>query len=276
MKKVFVGLFVVIALAAAGWWLLRAPAPPPDDRPNILLVSIDTLRADHVGCYGYAKPTTPHLDALAADGVRFDRALSNSPWTLPSHVTMLTGQEVGVHNVRFSQSTLADSAVTIAELLRDAGYETVGFGSAPYLKARYGFAQGFDVYDDDLAQVSYKQSHDAVTSKKVVTKALSQIHKRRGKNWFVFMHMWDVHYDYIPPAPFNKKFVDPDYTGRFRMHNWEKNKKFRVGMDDADFAYAISQYDGEIAWVDDQLGRLIAQLKQWGLPVQERVAKEVK
>jgi len=180
-------------------------------------------------------------------------------------VTMLTGQEVGVHNVRYSKNALADSALTISEVLKDNGYATIGFGSAPYLKKLYGFSQGFDVYDDELAHVSYKESHEAVTAKKVVDKALDQIDKHRRDNWFVFMHVWDVHYDYVPPAPYDKKFVDPNYTGRFRMKKWEKNKKFRLGMDPADFAYVISQYDGEIAWVDSQLGRLFQALKKRGL-----------
>jgi arylsulfatase A-like enzyme len=268
LKKIVPILAILLALTIVGgaaFWLHQSTGRPPTDRPNVLLISIDTLRADHVHSYGYPIETTPRLDQLAAEGARFTRALSNSPWTLPAHVTMLTGQEVGVHNVRYSKNALADSALTITEVMKEQGYATFGVGSAPYLKARYGYAQGFDSYDDDLAQVSYKASHESVTAGKAVNKTLRAIKQRRGENWFGFLHIWDVHYDYIPPAPYDKKFADPDYDGNFRMLKWEKNKKFRVGMDPDDFAFVISQYDGEIAWVDSQLGRLFDRLKEMGL-----------
>ncbi len=267
MKKAYAAVFflALLAVLAVISTSCQNGGKGPQDRPNVILISIDTLRADHVGCYGYEVPTTPHLDRLAAEGARFSRALSNSPWTLPSHITMLTGQEVGVHNVRYSKNALADEALTVTEVLKENGYATFGIGSAPYLKKMYGYDQGFDVYDDELAQVSYKESHESVTARKVVDKALGHIKQHRRENWFVFMHVWDVHYDYIPPAPYNKKFVDPNYKGNFRMKKWEKNKKFRVGMDPDDFKYVISQYDGEIAWTDSQLGRLFQTLKEWGL-----------
>lgn len=272
MKKVLLivaMLLAVIALAAAGavyWSQRQAAGPPADDRhPNILMVSIDTLRADHVSAYGYPKPTTPHLDQMAAEGARFARAISNCPWTLPSHITMFTGQEVGVHGIRTTNSALSPSALTIAKLLKTSGYRTMGIGSAPYLKAMYGNAVGFDSWDDELAQVSYKDSHEAVTAGKAVDKALHDIKANKDRRWFVFLHLWDVHYDYVPPPPYNKKFVDPSYSGSFPMHNWEKNRAFHVGMDPADFAYTLAQYDGEIAWVDSQLGRLLGRLREWGL-----------
>jgi arylsulfatase A-like enzyme len=256
---------VLLAGAAAYWWSARDESPRRGGSPNILFVSIDSLRADHVSCYGYAKPTTPHLDRLAAEGVRFHRALANAPWTLPSHITMLTGQEVGVHNVLTEKTALADSAVTIAEVLRDHGYRTIGVASAPYLKSTFGFGQGFQTYDEELAQVDFKESHEAVTAKKAVNKALDAIKKHRRHPWFVFLHLWDVHYDYTPPAPFDRRFVDPNYRGDFPMKNWEKNRQFKVGMDPADFAYVLAQYDGEVAWVDEQLGRLFTALREWGL-----------
>lgn len=235
-----------------------------DKRPNLILISVDTLRADHLGCYGYQRETSPHMDELAREGARFVRALSPSPWTLPAHVTMFTGQETSVHNVRSSSNALDENAVTLTEMLHDSGYATFGIGSSPYLKGRFGYAQGFDVYDDKLGQISYKKSHYQVTAKKAVNKALKAIKQRRDKRWFVFIHFWDVHYDYIPPKPYDRMFAG-DYDGDFPMHKWEGNKKFRVGMDEADFNYVISQYDGEIAWVDSQIGRLIKYLKKWEL-----------
>jgi len=260
-------LLVLTLLATAivlGGYLACKPAQLMDKRPNIVFISIDTLRADHLHCYGYPRKTSPNIDQLAADGARFERAVSPSPWTLPSHISMFTGQEVSVHNVRRSQNSLADHAVTFTELLQQNGYATFGIGSSPYLKKRYGYAQGFDVYDDELGQISYKKSHEAITAKKAVNKALRAIKERKNKRWFVFIHMWDVHYDYLPPAPYDRMFAG-DYAGDFDMINWEKNRDFKVGMNPEDFRYVISQYDGEIAWVDSQIGLLVAKLKEWGL-----------
>jgi arylsulfatase A-like enzyme len=250
------------ALAAA----VAACTPrPTDGRPNILLISIDSLRADHLGCYGAPRPTSPNLDRLAAEGARFQRALANSPWTLPSHITMMTGQEAGVHRVDATdQRALSGAAPTIAEILADRGYRTIGIGCAPYLKAKFGYAQGFDNYDDDLASPSWQKSHRAKTAAQAVDKALQATGARGGSPWFVFLHIWDVHYDFLPPAPFDKRFVDPAYHGHLRMADWEKNRSFAVGMDPADYDYALAQYDGGVAWADSELGRLFATLKKRG------------
>ena len=235
-----------------------------DHRPNILFVSMDTVRADHLSCYGYARQTSPNLDRLAQDGVRFERAISTSSYTLPSHVSMFTGQEMGVHTVVTIHSRISERATTITEVLQQAGYTTIGFGSAPYLKKQFGFAQGFDIYDDRLANVGTRESHEAVTSEKVIDRALDQIRDHRNERWFTFIHMWDPHYDYLPPPPFDKMFAG-DYRGSFSMHDFERNRGFAVGMNPADLAYTVSQYDGEIAWTDNQLGRLFAELKKMGL-----------
>ena len=235
-----------------------------DQRPNILFISIDSLRADHLSSYGYHRPTSPNLDRLAQEGARFTRVLSPSPWRLPSHISMFTGQETTVHHIMTPSFALTPAALSIPKLLKQAGYATVGFGCAPYLKGLFGFNLHFDSYDDSLAQVSYNKSHGLVTSKKVIDKAIAKLGKLRRQRWFMFIHMWDVHYDYIPPAPFNAMFAG-DYRGQMSMVNWERNRDFRVGMDPADFDYAISQYDGEIAWVDSQLQRLFERLKKWKL-----------
>ncbi len=235
-----------------------------DHRPNILFISIDTLRADHMGCYGYHRPTTPNLDRLAAEGVRFSRDVTTASFTLPAHVSMFTGEQMGVHRVAAMRHAIADGVDTITKVLHRAGYATVGIACAPYLKKPFGFAQGFDVYDDRLASMSIPESEGAVTSKKAVSRAMQQIEARRRQPWFVFLHMWDPHYDYVPPPPFDKKFAD-EYHGRFSMAHFEQNQAFHVGMDPADYAYTVSQYDGEIAWTDHQLGRLFAWLKKSGL-----------
>lgn len=132
------GLFLTLRLKQIG-------------RPNVLLVTIDTERADRLGCYGYGPAYTPTVDALAAEGLLFRNCVASAPITLPSHATILTGLQPPAHGVRDNGVfSLDDKAVTMAERLKDAGYETRAFISGVVLNRRYGLAQGFDGYDDDL------------------------------------------------------------------------------------------------------------------------------
>jgi len=245
--------------------------PPPGGRaiadehaPNMLLISIDSLRADRLGCYGADRSTSPNLDQFADGAVRFTRAVANAPWTLPSHVTMMTGQEVGVHVVNRTALKLAPYATTIATALRARGYATAAVVTAPYLRALYGFNVGFDSYDDSLDAPDFEKSHHLKTANRAVDKTLAAIRARRGKPWFVFLHLFDVHYDYVPPAPYRLMFADPSYRGNFSVENWEGETAFHPGMDPADFAYVLARYDGGVAWTDSQLGRLFAGLKASG------------
>jgi arylsulfatase A-like enzyme len=251
-----------------------AATPPAPARPHVLLILADDLGWSDLGCYG-GEIRTPNLDGLARNGLRFT-AFYNSARCCPTRASLLTGlypHQAGVGAMTGDRGpehpgyrgTLQPGSVTLAEVLRDAGYRTFGVGSAPYLKARYGYGQGFEVWDDTLASPSFGASHRAVLADRSVDKALKGIAERRAAPWLVFLHMWDVHYDYIPPKPYNTMFVAPDYHGDFPMEDFEKNRDFHVGMDPADLAYVISQYDGEVAWVDSQLGRLFATLREWGL-----------
>ena len=245
----------------------KAAAHPPvadANAPNILLISIDALRADRLSCYGLDRPTSPNVDALAAEATRFAHAHANAPWTLPSHATMLTGQEVGVHGMDHGSVTLNPTAATLATALRARGYATAGVVTAPYLQSSWGFNHGFDSYDDGLAAPDYETSHHLKTAELAVNRALEAVRERHGKPWFVFLHLFDVHHDYVPPPAFRKLFVDPSYHGHFDVTNWEGNFGVHVGMDPADFAYVLAQYDGGVAWVDSQLGRLFAGLKADG------------
>ena len=120
-----------------------APAPTP---PNNILVSIDSLRADHVGCYGYGQPTSPTIDRLAAEGVRFVNAVSTSSWTLPAHAAMFTGMYNSAHGIVETGMRLADGHLTLAEQLSAGGYSTIGLFSGPHLHPTFGLAQGFNEY----------------------------------------------------------------------------------------------------------------------------------
>lgn len=239
------------------------PAPP---RPNVLLVSIDSLRADHVHAYGYERPTSPTIDSIAADGVLFEQAISPSSWTLPTHVTLLTALPPELHRVENHRLRLSERGVTLAEMLREAGYETAAVVGGPLLRSFYGHDQGFDLYDDSTA-AERSDAHRGITSPKLVDRAMAWVrgwHERGGDApFFLFLHLWDVHYDYAPPAPYDTMF-DPDYTGDLDATDFERHPDIRADMPKRDLEHLRALYDGEIRFTDEQLGRLIEVLRSYG------------
>lgn len=116
-------------------------------RPNLILISIDTLRADHLSCYGYNRDTSPNIDRFAKDGVLFTNTIAQSSWTLPSHMSLLTGLYLSSHSVTERDRKLSDEHLTLAEVLQNAGYDTVAFTDGGYVSHRFGY-QGFDDFDD--------------------------------------------------------------------------------------------------------------------------------
>jgi arylsulfatase A-like enzyme len=252
------------AVAAA---LVHRPVQPPASAglPNILLVSIDSLRHDHLHCYGYARQTSPTIDALAREGVLFRTVVSPTSWTLPAHLTLLTSLPPEAHGAVDDGLRLRDNARFLAEVLWQAGYTTAGFVSAPYLDAAYGFSQGFDHYDDyTVAKMSQRRAHQGVTSPALLT-----IVSRWLANWeaggrrrpfFIFMHMWDVHYDYAPPPPYDSMF-DPDYRGTVTSDDYEYGEQVHPDMDPRDLQHIIALYDGEIRFTDSYLGLALDRLR---------------
>ena len=213
------------------------PAPPPPRRPNVLLVTIDTLRADHLGCYGYGGAATPVLDGLAARGARFATAVAHVPLTTPSHASILTGLTPLRHGVRDNGDyVLPDRIPTLAEAFHDAGYRTAAFVSAFPLDRRFGLAQGFDVYDDRLPHGDDRRRAAYVERPADQTTAAARSGLAAGppSPWFVWVHYFDPHAPYEPP---------PEVAARF----------------------AGRPYDGEIAFVDAQLGTLLGYLDRNGL-----------
>ncbi|HSL83001.1 MAG TPA: sulfatase-like hydrolase/transferase, partial [Thermoanaerobaculia bacterium] len=213
---------------------------------NLLLVTLDTTRADRLGAYGYAGAETPALDRLAARGLRFEDAVSPVPMTLPAHATLMTGLDPPGHGLRVNgEAALAAERTTLAEVLRGAGYETAAFVSSFVLDRRFGLDQGFDVYDARLEATraaafgppfgSTERSAGAVTDA-----AVAWLRGRQGEGaggerpFFLWIHYFDPHDPYEPPEPF---------AGRFRDR----------------------PYDGEIAYVDRELGRLLAVLEAEGV-----------
>jgi arylsulfatase A-like enzyme/Tfp pilus assembly protein PilF len=216
-------LATVIAQAAA--LPSRGADPPP--AASLLLITLDTTRADRIGCYGADDAATPHLDALAATGVRFDNALSPVPLTLPTHATLMTGVVPRRHGVRNNALHRLDGELPVlAESLKRAGYRTAAFVSAAVLDRITGIGRGFDVYDDsvrvgDRAAFNYQERAASQTTDAVL-RALGDLEPP----FFLWVHYFDPHLPYVAPEPYRTRFA-----GR--------------------------PYDGEIAFMDGQLGRLV-------------------
>lgn len=212
--------------------------PEPASKPNLVLVTIDTLRADHIGCYGDKEIKTPNLDALAREGVLFANAFSVVPVTLPSHSTILTGtypMYSGMHD--FSGNKLNPAQPTLASVLHDHGYSTGAVIGAAVLDSRFGLNHGFDFYYDHFDVRPLEEAdleHTERPANQVIDLALDWIKKNSAQPFFIWVHLYDPHYPYNPPAPYSE-----EYKGR--------------------------PYDGEIAFADSQFGRLIQYLKESGL-----------
>ena len=266
--------FAVVAVASLGGIVTaygavetsREQPLPLRDRPNIILISIDSLRADHLGSYGYHRDTSPTLDALAAEGVLFRTVVSSTSWTLPAHHTLLTSLPPELHGVVDDGTRLSGKALTLSEVLWSEGYTTAGIVSGPYLAAEYGYAQGFDLYDDySVAKTSRRAAVYGVTSPRILARTESWLEQwnrsERKRPFFLFLHMWDVHYDYAPPPPYDTLF-DPDYRGSLVMKNFMRDRRIHPDMPREDLAHVIALYDGEIRHTDSYLERLFDRLRE--------------
>lgn len=193
-------------------------AAPDPDAPNILLISIDSLRADHLGSYGYHRDTSPNIDRIASQGVVFERMTAVSSWTLPTHISMLSGLPMEFHGVSDNGRRAEAAMILLPEVLRQAGYQTAGFVAGPYLDSRYGFWQGFDHYDDySVVRPSHPGSHVGVTSPKSIDATRRWLSSTQpDRPWFVFLHLWDVHYDYTPPPPYDTMYTTRSTKGHRR------------------------------------------------------------
>ncbi|MHC5209188.1 MAG: sulfatase [Planctomycetota bacterium] len=231
--------------------------------PNVLLISIDTLRADHLGCYGYERPTSPRLDELARAGVVYGQVVSPSNWTLPSHASLLTGRMPARHALLDDGVRLDAGVPTLAEGMRAAGYHTLGVVAHVYVSRAFGLERGFDVFDDGLIAGGTTNPVAA----QVVDRVLAHVDEAPPGPLFLFVHLFDPHWSYTPPAPWDTAFTDPDYAGPM-----DGSYARMIGVEDpgapihrADLDQLVALYDGEIASTDAQIGRLLDGLVERGL-----------
>jgi hypothetical protein len=225
-----------------------------DPRPDIVLVLIDTLRADRLGCYGNPRPTSPDLDRLADEGLRFEHSLSASTWTLPSTASILSGLLPDQHGVRVGGEALSDAAVTAAERLRDEGYRTVAFTDGGWVHHRWGFGQGFARFD------VLPRTGRSADVRLIVDAALEWLESERQHPYLLLLHTYEVHQPYVDPDGFAEPFLDPEYAGRL-------DRRVKVAStrpeeyDAADAEWMLGLYDGEIRRTDHHLARLLARLR---------------
>lgn len=223
---------VIVCLLGLPVW--AAPA----SSPNVVVITIDTLRADHVGCYGDRNVKTPNIDALAHEGVRFERAFTPVPVTLPAHTALFTGTyplRSGMHD--FADNKLNPSQPTLASVLKAKGYATGAVIGSAVLDSRFGLNHGFDFYYDHFDFSRLQESNldemerpgDAVADQ-----AIDWLDQNYKNKFFLWMHLYDPHYPYRPPSPYSEEYKD-------------------------------RPYDGEIAFADSQVGRLIRELKEKGV-----------
>jgi arylsulfatase A-like enzyme len=249
-------------------------AAPRDERPNIVLVSIDTLRPDHLGSYGYARDTSPTLDRLASQGVLFQEAIAPSSWTLPSHASLLTGVHPVRHKaVQFSAgSRIAPTVEPVAELLWKSGYATAGFTDGGFVSAIFGFERGFERYNSGSTGRQEAVSAEAGRETKNlfaenIERAHAWMRSVDGQPFFLFLHTYAVHIPYAPPPPYDRMF-DPDYEGPCRNELRARSIKECLGENGTDprmVRHVKALYDGEIRHMDALFERFIQPLKTSGL-----------
>ena len=255
MKKTGLVALVVLMLFS-GSSIHRVPVAAGQPPKGIILISLDTLRADHLGTYGYHRDTSPYIDAFAKESIVLENAVVQSPWTLPSHLSIMTSLYPSFHGVDEFSFRLADEHVTLAELLKEYGYQTAAFTDGVWMRALTGINQGFDRYDDQGVHIA-----------KILPKVEKWLDANRSKPFFLFIHCYDIHVPYNPPPPYNTMFHDFTYTGHLAPNGKTftaiNEKKLRVT--DEDVRHFIALYDGGIRYTDAKIGEFLTYLRNCGL-----------
>ena len=240
--RLLVGIVAATAAAAVllAYILVIRPARvrirlPGSPSVNVLLITLDTTRADHLGCYGYASARTPALDGLARGGVRFARVYCPAPLTLPSHCSILTGLYPLKHGVHNNGHDLPSGVRTLAGILKERGYATAAFVSSFSVDSRFGLDRGFDVYDDQFqSELPVKSQNAERRAEATFARFDAWLDKNAGAKFFCWVHYYDPHLPYDPPSPYREEFA-----GRL--------------------------YDGEVAYMDHYVGAVLDRLRDKGL-----------
>lgn len=245
-------------VALAGLLLTVLAVGCSRSRPSVILVSIDSLRYDDVFGAPSGRAIAPNLTALAHESVNYERAYSSAPWTTPAMMGVMTGLSAPAHGVEEHDRMLASSVGALAERFRGAGYHTAAFLPAITLRAEFGFARGFEIFDLE------NFGHQRVSSPTLVGKVLQRIEnwRRERRPFFIWVHLWDPHYNYIPPPPYDDAFAQGN---RPRNEDVQCLKWVLDPLVPAEVEYLRGQYRGEISFTDKYVGELLDQVKATGL-----------
>ena len=268
------GALATLLLAGARAWLGCTPRSTAPSAQNLILISIDTLRADHLGCYGYARGTSPHLDALARRGVLFADASTASPFTSAAHATMLTGQDPGGHGVRGWQMPLYADVRTLPDALEAEGIRTAAFFNLRGMR-RFELDRGFTHY-----QEIPESNQPFGAAAPVIQSALNWIDEQDAR-FFTLIHLYDVHSDYTAPREWRERFVGPyegevdGTTAQLGEYRWRQQRLWRVtdplglsregAWDEEDRRHLEALYDAGIAQLDQRVGEFVEALEARGL-----------
>lgn len=259
-ERILTPIALGMAVVAGGALLLLAPLLHAADpsRPSFLVICLDTLRADHVGAYGYPLDTSPTLDRIASEGTLFEWTIAQAEATLPSHVSLFTSRLPSSHGVWNHHHELTPDQVTLAEVFRESGYRTAAFVDAGHLLGLFGFTQGFDRYHD-----RYKRLGGSVDM------ALDWLDGVGDDDFFLFVHGYDVHAPYAPWSPYRDDFVDPDHASDFEptvdvlsdiCWTHRQDPTTELPLTEAELAYTVACYDAALRSADDEVKRLLDRL----------------
>jgi arylsulfatase A-like enzyme len=264
-----VPLLSIAALAALA--LVGCERPPTPSGVDVLLLTVDTLRADFVHSYGFPHETTPNIDALAERGALFEMAVAASTKTAPSHASIMTSRYVREHSIgSWNGATRLEGATTLAERFRAAGYQTAAFVSNVVLKSRSGLDAGFDRYDDDLSGAEANRGHlferDA---EQTATRAIEWLHGLpRDQAFFLWVHLQDPHGPYTPPEPFDQRVPEVPLRTDRELRVLKTNQG-QGGLPHYQALDGVRRppryaglYAGEVAFVDEWVGRLVAAARE--------------
>jgi arylsulfatase A-like enzyme len=243
---------------------LEAAQENGQDHYNVVLIVINALGADHLGCYGYLRNTSPNIDRLAQDAIAFNRAISQSYWTLPSLSTIFTSRYPAAHGVTSRDTRLDEVEMTLAEILKAQGYKTAAFSGGFDTERIYGLDQGFQTYD------AYSGKRPMGTFADVMPRALRWLNENKGEKFFLFLHAYDVHSPYVRSAKNSFGYyykgiledVSLDYSTLKRIRNHVLNlDKRQIHLTRDDIDYIIACYDDGIRRMDKYVGQLLGKLR---------------
>ena len=255
-------------------WLSGCGRQRRGKRPNVLLIVLDTARADRFSCMGYQRRTSPHIDTLALEGVVYERAYTTNFWTLPSHASLFTGLYSSQVGATSETLQLPFSAVTLAEILKEAGYDTAAFICNAWVSRERGFAQGFDEYHEmwRKAERTEVASAKSLLELAATIKILDWLDQRRSvkNSFFLFVNLNCAHLPYVPPDPFLTNFINPEY-GKEEVNRVAAITSMwaylagELKLSERDLRIMSDLYDGEIAFGNYCVGEMVERLRDSGI-----------